>query len=457
MFRTDQPARISVHVPGKNKIADVDFTFDPYETEHVVPIYGLYAGVVNPVVLTSQTKDGIMRETTLEIETEPLADSIAQIILITDTAQPAHYRPGLNFTYEAKAAFDANGDFRWYLKGDCRVHLSDEFAQGHFMAVLDSSYSEGNVIFLEIDPLGKIYRAFYAPYACHHNIEPFSGGNLLVTGSKGNTILDYIYEINPETGKIVDSLDLRTVFARVRKGLAEPENPDWLHLNAIEWVQGSNDIVISSRNQSLVARISWPDGAIRWMLSDHRDWPEMYQKYLLTPAGDGFEWSYNQHSPYILPDQDNNPDTTDLLVYDNGNQRLEMNGDSAGELYTRLVHYRIDEKQMTVRQIWQYGKELGDTLYASSRGNVEPTENGNLIASYCIKAGETYWVEYREIDAHSQLVWQAVAFSKSSTGELLEYRVKRMQIYNDGANSPIPGKPAINLIPSEVFTQYGIH
>jgi len=457
IFHTELPVRISVHVPGKCQITDVDFTFSEFATEHVVPIYGLYAGKVNPVVLTSQTKDGTRQKTTLEIETESLKNSIAQIILIADTAQPEQYQPGLNFTYEARAAFDANGDFRWYLNGDYRSFLNDEYAQGHFMMVLGSSYDEGSVIFLEIDPLGKIYKAFYSPYACHHDIQPYSGGNLLVTGSEGETTEDLIYEINPETGEIVNKLDLKTIFARVRKGLTAPENPDWLHLNAIDWVRGSSDIVISSRNQSLVARISWPDGAIRWMLSDHRDWPEMYQKYLLTPVGEGFEWPYNQHAPYILPDQDNNPDTIDLLVYDNGNQRLEMNGDDTGELYTRLVHYQIDEKLMTVSQIRQYGKELGDALYASSRGNVEPAENGDLIASYCISSGETYWVEYREIDANSQLVWQTVAFNKSRTGELLEYRVKRMQIYNDGSNTSILDNDAINMIPSEVLMQYEIN
>jgi arylsulfate sulfotransferase len=453
VFTTDEPVNISVHVPGANALSDVDFTFEDYETEHIVPVYGLYADKVNTVTLTEKSKDGTAQSTTVEIETEALSDEIDNIILRTNLVQPSRYQSGLNFMYETKAAFDVNGDFRWYLKGDYQFPTNYEYQDGHFLVMLGSSYRENPALFLEINPLGRIFKVLYTPYACHHIMEQYAGDSILVAGSKGETVEDLIYEMNTTTGDITQMLDLKTVFQRVRAGYHEPEDPDWIHLNDIQWVQGTNDIIISSRNQSFVARISWPDGAIKWILAAHDDWSEMFQKYLLTPVGDDFEWSYNQHSPMILPDQDNNPDTMDLLVYDNGNQR--PNREETGP-YTRIVHYQIDEVNHTVRQVWQYGKELGAALYASSRGNATPVANGNLVASYCIELGKTLRVDYREIDKDSNLVWQAEACTKQKDGKLIEFRVTRMPIYSQGTTEGFFPGDAINLIPAEVILQYEV-
>ena len=453
-FTTEEPVRISVHVPGADALADVDFAFDGYNTDHIVPVYGLYAGIVNPVSFTAITEIGDERSATIDIETEAMPETIENIVLRANVVQPNRYQPGLNFMYQTKAAFDANGAFRWFLEGDYQFPTNYEYHGGHFLVVVGSSYSEDPVLFVEINPLGRIFKVLYAPYACHHKIEPFTDDTILVTGSEGETLEDLIYELNTQTGEIVNKLDLKTVFPRIRAGLDAPDDPDWLHLNDIVKVQDGGDILISSRNQSFVARISWPDGEIKWILSVHEHWSELFQKHLLTPVGDEFEWQYNQHSPYILPDQDNNPQTMDLLVYDNGNQRLGTDGADPTGLYTRIVHYRIDEASRTVRQIWQYGKEHGEALYASSRGNAVPAKNGNLIASYCLQADKTYWVDYREIDKDSQLVWQVEACSKRADGMLIEYRVTRMQIYNESANEDFFGAEAINLIPMEVYSQY---
>ena len=451
VFTTDEPVNISVHVPGADALSDIDFTFEGYETEHIVPVYGLYADKVNTVTLTEKAKDGTAQITTVDIETEALSDEIDNIVLRTDLVQPSRYQSGLNFMYETKAAFDVNGDFRWYLKGDYQFPTNYEFQNGHFLVMLGSAYRENPALFLEINPLGRIFKVLYTPYACHHIIEQYEGDSILVAGSKGETVEDLIYEMNTTTGEIAQTLDLKTVFQRVRAGYHEPEDPDWIHLNDIQWVQGTNDIIISSRNQSFVARISWPDGAIKWILAAHDDWSEMFQKYLLSPIGDDFEWSYNQHSPLILPDQDNNPDTMDLLVYDNGNQRPIS---EEAEPYTRIVHYQIDEVNHTVRQVWQYGKELGEALYANSRGNATPVANGNLVASYCIELGKTFRVDYREIDKDSNLVWQAEACTKQKDGELIEFRVTRMPIYSQGTTEGFFPGDAINLIPAEVILQY---
>lgn len=193
-------------------------------------------------------------------------------------------------------------------------------------------------------------------------------GNLLVTGSHGQTIEDFIYEVDIKTGEIIHTLDLKTVLQRTRFDSIQ----DWCHNNSIVYDESDGTIVISSNTQCTVAKLTWPEGQIKWLLSDPVEYMPRLQKYLLTPVGEGFEYSYNQHHATILPDYDHDPDTIDILLFDNGRTRFDQDRELQREIaaqeittpenYSRLVHYRINEKRMTVEQIWQYGKERGGTV-----------------------------------------------------------------------------------------------
>jgi arylsulfate sulfotransferase len=368
--------------------------------------------------------------------------------MLTDLPQPEKYESGFNFMYCTKAAFDSNGDFRWCLKGDYLTSANYDY-NGHYLVAVGSEL-DGPVLFWEITPLGKILSVLYAPYGCHHDIEVYGKHSILVTGSEGETVEDLIYDLNTETGIVTNKLDLKTVFPRGRMGLIEAGNVDWLHMNDISSVDGG-DILVSSRHQSFVARISWPDGEIKWILGNHENWPAMFEKYLLTPLADGFEWSYGQHAPVILPDEDDDPDTMDILLFDNGNQRPSSVTEG---FYSRLVHYRVNERDMTVEQIWQYGKEAGELLYADARGNVTQFPKGGIVSYFCVTVNDISKSDYIEIDKDSQIIWQAEAVSKKGSGSLMEYRVTRMPIYNNSANESVAETVARNLIPEEVFQTY---
>lgn len=58
MFRTEEPCEISVLIPGGKSIDDVSFTFEGYEVEHRIPVYGLFAGQVNHVYFTAKNYSG---------------------------------------------------------------------------------------------------------------------------------------------------------------------------------------------------------------------------------------------------------------------------------------------------------------------------------------------------------------------------------------------------------------
>ena len=52
-------------------------------------------------------------------------------------------------------------------------------------------------------------------------------------------------------------------------------------------------------------------------------------------------------------------DTLILSVFDNGDGRGLEQPALAEEKYTRGVIYKIDQKKMTVQQLWEVGKDLG--------------------------------------------------------------------------------------------------
>ena len=216
LFTSAEPLNISIHVEGKDKLSDIDFTFDGYNTKHIIPIYGLYPDKVNNVTLTSRDKNGKTNQVVLKIKTQPLSKGLSDIIILTDLPQRNKYQEGLNFTYDLngnKTAFDINGEYRWYLKDN--YLLAGTYHFNNRFIVAKGEYHKGDVLFYEINPLGRIFRILYSPYGLHHDIEVFKDNHLLVTGCDGETIEDFIYELNTQTGKIENTLDLKTVLQQI--------------------------------------------------------------------------------------------------------------------------------------------------------------------------------------------------------------------------------------------------
>lgn len=455
LFETEIPVQVSVHISGKTKLADVDFTFSEYRTQHIIPIYGLYPDTLNKIELRAKAKDASLQTQILELQTEPLAGKFEEIGVITDLRNATAYQAGFNFLYrQYKAAYDVAGDFRWYLN-DLGFSYHQPDYNGHLL-LPKGGYFAAAVLIYEYDYLGRVYNVYYSPYGFHHDLVGIENGNILVTGSNFDNAQDFIYEINALTGQIENTLDLKSILQRTRSlswipEITDHEN-DWFHLNSIV-SDGMGNIVISGRNQSAVVKLSWPEGKIDWILSTHNDWNEMFKKYLLNPIGNIFEWPSAQHNPTILPDYDNNPDTIDILLFDNGTGRFLYDSASSQKAdrvdisqptpYTRIVHYRINEKTNTIEQIWQFGKELGERYYARMRGNAMLLANGNVLASFDVgKQLAMTGTEYVyantcfEVSQEGDIVWESYLFNRnSSSGDFPSYRTNRALLYSDRDNS----------------------
>ena len=459
MFQTEEPMRASVRVEGDTALAEVAHEFSTYATDHMIPVYGLYAGRRNAVTVTLEARGGAEMEIPLEIETDPLPDALAHETVRAELIDAENYAPGFTFTYQgnnsqaSRAAIDVNGDYRWYL---------DTAQQGSLLTLAGycGSYNDGNSIFLscgslycgpaavlELNYLGKLLNAWLVPYGVHHDIVP-DGDSILITGSAdGGARETLVYEIDAASGEIVSAVDYADVLQVYRDQTRDdPELDqfysldDWCHINAVLPCDGA--WIVSSRHQSTVL-CGDAEGNIRWMLCDPEGYYEYYQQYILTPVGEDFSWPYTQHAPQILPDQDGDPDTLDILLFDNGDFREE-----AAARSSRMVQYRINAREMTVEQVWSYGEGRTE-IYSYRHGDANLLENGNRLGSfepYDDKFGVrcAYAIEVTEA---GDAVWECWRTSDDGDHEYSEYRLERLEIYGDAAEDLHIGEAARLFLP----------
>jgi len=247
------------------------------------------------------------------------------------------------------------------------------------------------------------------------------------------------------------------------------DNRDWMHMNSITPVQ--NDVIISSNFQSSILRNDW-NGQIKWILGDPKGYTAKYLPYLLKPIGTKFQYPYNQHAVEVLQDTDNNPDTLDILVFDNGTSRFAIDEELqrqiaaheivAPQLYSRMVQYQINEKTMTVKQIWSYGEDRPE-LFASTRGDNDLLVNGNYLgvffSSITKREITTQRTAYVEIDANQNLVWEAIATSSNAQNAYIDSRAERFEIYNSDSLETHLGQAVNNFIPEDLLqkaAEYGL-
>ncbi len=403
VFSTEDPTRISVKVKGDNEAATLTHDYEEMTTDHMVPIYGLYAGRENEVELVATTEDGTETSFTYGVETDVLPDDISKTEV--SVSIPEKMQPGLTFfdcphiggNYEL--AVDCNGDIRWY--------YSDKNLNG---SVMLTHLKDGNMLlgtgekipdaynnlygFYELTPAGQFVRS-YQVYGTHHDIRETENGNLIVLASvEGRESQnDYAVEIDRETGEVVRDWDFMEIIPMNEYDTQDPYTgglSNWMHNNAIWYDEENGDIIASGRHQNMILKFDADTKEIKWILSAtvaERN-PNL-DKYMLTPIGDDFEYPTSQHAATLAADGD-------LLVFDNRNfDEVDEDGNlDQNKLYSRAVKYHIDEENMTVEQVWEYGKDEGNQLYSSFGSDVDSLgENHYLIdfgGMYIAEDGSSY-------------------------------------------------------------------
>ena len=173
---------------------------------------------------------------------------------------------------------------------------------------------------------------------------------------------------------------------------------NWAHVNSVDYDPSDDSIIISSRHQSALIKIG-RDKKVKWIVGSHEGWKKEFQDKLLTPIDKngkplkcegskcegGFDWTWTQHTGWRI-DSKSDKDVFYLSVFDNGDAR-SMEQPALPEMkYSRAVIYRIDQKKMTIEQVWEYGKERGFEWYSPITSVTEYQADKNSVFVYSATA-----------------------------------------------------------------------
>ena len=431
IFDTPAPSQISIHVPGNTPQAAVDVTFPGYQQHHEIPIYGLYAGTLNHVTISTKTQAGQSSQTGLDLQTEPLPVGMQSFTV--DMLDRNKYSPGFNFTsLDRKPVFDMDGNVRWY-SSQKSFEVFTRLKNGRYLYTYSVGGVEGDLM-MEQDLLGKIYAIYSVPGGVHHDVYELPAGNLLVTSSdlKSSTIEDYILEVDRGNGHIVRTIDIKNILDPGRPGqVAGLPKDDWLHLNSIVYDPADHSIIISSKAQSAVVKLSYPGLQIKWILGLHDNWSPKYQPYLLTPVGANFEWPWSQHHATLYAPDEPGSASIDILLFDNALYRsfTTASAVSPSDQFSRVVHYRVDASNMTIQQVWEYGRERGPELFSPTGGSVFRLSNGDVLGTWGDISTDTQGNLSFSSDTNNAVSTKIIEVDPSSNALVFEVSIPQTAVY----------------------------
>ncbi len=443
LFETEEPVSLNYSVLGKTEETTISHSIDEATTIHEVPVLGLYAGYNNTVQFELIDENGNVSEHQVEIETAELPEAFYGLELIE--SQPEKMHPGLTFLNTSAgeySAIDSQGEVRFMLT-PWMANNVEHLSNGNIVIVLRREHDENEALeidydhVVEMDLLGKPYNSYIFEMdnntnavAFDHDIIELDNGNLLglVHDSQSEYVEDNMIEFDMETGEVVKVTDFKDLFPNDYyedyEYQGEPSY-DWNHHNAIDQTEDGESLLVSVRNHDMVVKMTYPENEIEWISVADENWEETTRPddYMLEPIGD-IKFHMAHHAVEEMPDQDGNPDTIDIMLFDN-NRYIMRGHEEVAEDYSRAVQYRINEADRTIEEIWSYGEERGEYSFADIVSDADYLEESNNVL---VNFGRTY------ID-HSEPVSQIVEVDKETNEVLFEHHVlqndqsDRRQIY----------------------------
>ncbi|MGN0243583.1 MAG: aryl-sulfate sulfotransferase [Lachnospiraceae bacterium] len=457
IFKTEEETSVTVTVKGKAKEDNVSGVIEA-STDHVVPIYGLYADYNNKVVL--KLEDGTSK--TVEIQTEAI-DAIDTSGFEVNMYDESAFDYGCLTICSGAApagsyALDSKGELRWFMNTVIGSMPIKRLSNGHMLAptaeVLHPQYYKEGVV--EFDWTGKVYNKYILPGGEHHEIAELPNGNLLVSSDESDFsyVEDVIRELDRNTGEVVWELDMKDILNQ-EDGMCIAKartDEDWFHNNSFWYDAASDMLLISGRHVDAIIGVKKETKELQWILGDPAGWDNTDSKYFFTPVeGDeDFEWHYLPHNITMTSNGD-------IMLFDNGGRRQKAVNEDKGlhgdDVYSRAVQYRINTEDMTIEQVWEYGKERGKDWYSewiSGAFELDSPDNIWVTAGSHLLNEETGETDYGPYDMFGADLKKMTHIDQVKDGKLvyelvptgLIYRSIRLPLYSEG-NLDISIEPSV--------------
>jgi len=322
-----------------------------------VPVFGLYAGMVNQVGLHLENSDGSRQDLVVQIGTEPYEDPRGVYDQPT-TVQARAVGSTLGFDFFALkpavasvVVVDSDGEVRWVgtsAPSQATIFTANGFVVGSGTSTQIARLElDGEVNAFQLDDSGVIDFT--------HNIDPGKVGLLAEFDMQGE-IDATVAEISP-TGSLIAGWNLGDLLSAYMSAAGDDPSlfvrpgVDWFHVNAATYDSRDDSLIVSSR-EDFVIKIDYATGTPIWILGDPTKYwaqfPSLRAK-ALTLVGGG-EYPIGQHATSITSDGL-------LMLFNDGTPSLNQpSGAPAGQALSASVvsAYAIDPVAMTARELWRF-------------------------------------------------------------------------------------------------------
>lgn len=463
-YTADRKVSTIVTVSDGDRNWEINFN-GSYDPQSGLPIIGMRANKRHTFFIAIQDESGhkTMWSETLEYMTPKLPSGPRDWPPISiNVSHPELMEPGITLISirrrvpgreimmtKAQRAFsrdwslivglDLNGDVVWYYQVNTRIAGFDYLHNGHLF------YLTHDFCAVEIDMLGNKVAQWYAGkrpqgevegatpvdvQTIHHQPHELPSGNFLVMTAHSKKIKNfYTSEVDPGAEKADTNVMCDEIVEFRRDGSIVwnwnsfeyldpnrigyqtlgpywkvrgfPDHADWTHGNGLFYDEKNDAVLICLRMQDAIIKVDRSTGEIVWILGDHHGWPDWLQSKLLRPEGK-VHWPYHMHNPKATPEG------TILLWNNSIFQALPFDGKRKmlpHETYSRAVEYLVDEKRMTVREVW--ASENGpdnDSCSCFAMGDVHwmpKTDNVLVFYGSCMARRDD--MSYDPTDMRSQM------------------------------------------------------
>ncbi|MEO8439892.1 MAG: aryl-sulfate sulfotransferase [Spartobacteria bacterium] len=321
-----------------------------------LPVYGLYDGYTNSVTLSYSFHDGSSKDDSTTVTTAIFDDPCGY--KTPTILQPKIENSSLSYDYillkgacssYSPAIIDTDGALRWV--GTADTASFDVAFHENSIYLAHGSLLYRNDLDGTVSLLGDYGSAGVIDF--HHNVDRGKFGLLYEVDTKAY-LESIILEID-STGNLLKTWNMADIIsAAMTAGGDDPAQfvfaspTDWFHSNAVTYNRADNTLIVSSREDFVIA-IDYDTSAIKWILGDpEKAWYEFpsLRQYALELAPGSLP-PIGQHAVSITYDQG-------LLLFDNGLNSLFQLPPGAVRSYASPRKYRIDLSARMATEVWNF-------------------------------------------------------------------------------------------------------
>ena len=293
---------------------------------------------------------------------------------------------------------DTAGEVRWWLFDTLIGDPENPWYSGYFMGfqqTKDGALTWGfGQRYVKYDLMGReiFNRRLPSGYSdFSHSFDNAQNGNSLLRvaafdyrradNKRVHTVRDVIVEIDPNGG-VVDDWRLAEILDPYRSNVIKALDQGAVCLNIDASKAGqtlSAEDLAKQEQEGVFGDVAGVGPGRNWAHVNSVDYK----------CEGSFDWSWTQHTAWRI-DEKSDKDTVYITVFDNGDARGMEQPALAEDKYTRGVIYKIDQKKMTVEQIWEVGKDLGHEYYSPVTGLCGYEADKNSVTVFYSTAGLSF-------------------------------------------------------------------